>query len=680
MEISIVNNLVANQYSGNVPTEKIVENGELSNLATLTRASIGTFFNSSAFVETAAIDEERINYLQDGSGNSGLLIEEERTNVLISSETLAGTGWGGSGSTYSSDTITLPTGVSGLAYYVTSDERTQSFNGLSVNTIAVSFFSKERPGSGDDFLQIEIFQQTSGTAVSLDSYNFRYTGSNPDKEFFKSITREALPNGWYRFSCDVVRNSGAGTGNFSSSSRLDVDNGNYFWGGQVELTSGGSSSYISTATTTVTRSADLPIISNLDLADWFNPLKGTIYIKFARPRQGEESQPVFLGDGTVNEFLRVLLDSTGNNLSLSSTVGGVDQTPGTSVWVNPGVVNKIAFSFKENDFALAANGGVIATDLSGTLSSDLDNMWIGFAGAFGAHLNGIMIDMFYYNNDLSDISLLNLTNPTGWGSLILDGVSDVFSACSIRRLSSSYNGPCATIRRSSDNATEDFGFVNDLIDTAEITIFLEGSNGFFVRIYDQSGGGNHVEQLTAVNQRSYVESGLNSLPSARSNAINLDQKLTIVNTFSGNSSAFTVAEPFSLSEFQNVIGVDTSPPNAGKFNYRFDYSASDEFGFGARGGGASVIAVLEDPYLLAPTQMGCVNDGDDFDLYVNGSFDQAHSSPGYADASNKIINFGGRESAATLHGDISELIMFDINISSSLALTISADQVSYFGV
>lgn len=73
-----------------------------------------------------------------------------------------------------------------------------------------------------------------------------------------------------------------------------------------------------------------------------------------------------------------------------------------------------------------------------------------------------------------------------------------------RRLVDSYAGPLIRIRRASDNAEADIGFVpaggHHVLDEAAVTGFVGANNWFIRRIYDQSTEGAHLEQANATVQ------------------------------------------------------------------------------------------------------------------------------------------------------------------------------------
>lgn len=70
-----------------------------------------------------------------------------------------------------------------------------------------------------------------------------------------------------------------------------------------------------------------------------------------------------------------------------------------------------------------------------------------------------------------------------------------------------YGGPCLQLRRSSDNATQDIGFLGDVVDYAAADAFVGAGNTGFVTIwYDQSGSGKNLTQVVQANQPVFLRS------------------------------------------------------------------------------------------------------------------------------------------------------------------------------
>jgi len=97
-------------------------------------------------------------------------------------------------------------------------------------------------------------------------------------------------------------------------------------------------------------------------------------------------------------------------------------------------------------------------------------------------------------------------NPAPASTLLLDTYANSSIGFSMHKLRAAYNGSCIRVRRSSDNTTQEIGFVNNYLDTASLLSFVGAGNGFIHTWYDQSNGNNLV-QLTPGNQPQIVASG-----------------------------------------------------------------------------------------------------------------------------------------------------------------------------
>jgi hypothetical protein len=88
--------------------------------------------------------------------------------------------------------------------------------------------------------------------------------------------------------------------------------------------------------------------------------------------------------------------------------------------------------------------------------------------------------------------------------LLLDTYPGANRAYSFRKLNTAYSGSCVRIRRSSDNAEQDFGFVNNYVDITSISTFCGSGNGFIRIWYDQSGNAINSDQgLTGTQPQIY---------------------------------------------------------------------------------------------------------------------------------------------------------------------------------
>ena len=93
--------------------------------------------------------------------------------------------------------------------------------------------------------------------------------------------------------------------------------------------------------------------------------------------------------------------------------------------------------------------------------------------------------------------------------LLLDAFPNAVAAYSLRKLRSAYTGNCIEVRRSSDNALQNIGFVNNRLDTASLLSFVGAGDGFVRTWYDQSGNGlNYSNTNVDTTQPRIVNSGV----------------------------------------------------------------------------------------------------------------------------------------------------------------------------
>lgn len=120
---------------------------------------------------------------------------------------------------------------------------------------------------------------------------------------------------------------------------------------------------------------------------------------------------------------------------------------------------------------------------------------------------------------------------------------------------SSYSGDCIRVRRSSDNAEQNIGFVNDLLDTTSLLSFVGAGNGFVTTFYNQVGV-NNLTQPSASSQPQIVSSGAlitrNGFVTMKYDGTNdyLQRGAPVINTTS--TSYFSVAQN-DISNNRGVI-------------------------------------------------------------------------------------------------------------------------------
>jgi len=131
-----------------------------------------------------------------------------------------------------------------------------------------------------------------------------------------------------------------------------------------------------------------------------------------------------------------------------------------------------------------------------------------------------------------------------------DAIPSIVAAYGMRRLRGAYTGSILRLRRSSDNAEQDIGYVaNGDLDTAAVATFVGAGSGYIQSWYDQSGNAYTAAQTTAANQPLYVASGQNGRPVGRFDNTNdllatvgfgpLAQPITVVVVWKSNNTVIS---------------------------------------------------------------------------------------------------------------------------------------------
>jgi hypothetical protein len=112
----------------------------------------------------------------------------------------------------------------------------------------------------------------------------------------------------------------------------------------------------------------------------------------------------------------------------------------------------------------------------------------------------ILFSVFVFCSDAQIIRANAYYTPLSQ-PLLLDVYTGAAAAYSLRKLRTAYTGAAIRVRRSNDNAEQDFGFTaNGDLDTASLKTFVGANSGFVTTWYDQSGNARNAIQTTAAVQ------------------------------------------------------------------------------------------------------------------------------------------------------------------------------------
>lgn len=369
----------------------LTSSAAFSDLITFTRASTGTYFDINGVLKTAAANEPRFDYDPITRAAKGLLIEEQRTNLLKYSEQLDNAAWVKANATVTTNTIAAPDGSLTADKLIETTVNSTHFAYQQPVTVADSYTLSAFLKAGERFLA-RLRVQENGLFVGAGVFDLSNGTVQPG-----SAAGQITPvgNGWYRCSITVTSAGAAAfqgqvwvMDNSGAVSYLgDGVSGLYVWG--AELKPGvNQDSYIPTVASQVTRASDVASVN--DLNGWYNAAQGTLLVEGIQAVSNTFYRwPAAFYDG-VNSKWGAALSSNGFSARGVVNSGGVDVANLVLGTVTPGVPYKMAIGARVDDFAGALNGGAVATDTSGEFPP-VTSLGIGSLGmAFlGGHLKSI---------------------------------------------------------------------------------------------------------------------------------------------------------------------------------------------------------------------------------------------------------------------------------------------------
>jgi hypothetical protein len=375
-------------------------------------------------LETAAAGVARFDHNPVTGESLGLLIEEQRTNLLLRSEEFSTSPWVNLDSAITANTVIAPDGTltadklvdttTNVLHYVVQVGAVVSSNANYAYSVYVKAgeYSRVRiryGRSGTPFTRIGIIVNLSdGTFTNADV-------GTPTSVAVRSAT--PVGNGWYRIvvagifdttgtiaHTEVALVNDAGNVTFAG----DGYSGLYIWGAQLEA-GAFPTSYIPTVASQVTRSRDEAIMTGANFSSWYNQMEGSFYAEgSAATGSGRFPALAVISEGAA----------TNNSLTfgyLTASVGGFEVRSGNALQVNvfPSVttfVRKAAFGFAVDNFAVSYNGANVSTDTSGQMPV-VDRLTIGAAATLSAAstVSGHIRKVAYYPKRLADDQLQGIT-------------------------------------------------------------------------------------------------------------------------------------------------------------------------------------------------------------------------------------------------------------------------------
>jgi hypothetical protein len=385
---------------------------ESSSLVTFTRASAGTYFNSSGVLSSAAVDAARFDYNPATLAPRGLLIEGQRVNKIVRSQEFDNASWTKTAATVVANAVAAPDGTT-TADKLTADvgvatHRAFQSPSVAAGTGSLSVFAK---AAGWDWIYLRLTDFNGGAAADRYAWFNLATGALGTVNVTLRAAITSVGDDFYR--CSISHDDLFATGSTViglvnadnvTSVNGDGTSGVYLWGAQFEA-GAFPTSYTPTVAIAVTRAADIATMTGTSFSDWYDAATGTFVVEFDVLGASGTRPIISADDNTANE--KIELYGSGTNPMVTITDGGGSQANLDVGTIAANTDYTIGLSYAVNDVAACLDGGAVGTDTSATMPTP-DRLRLGLDQA-GNYLGGHLKSVKFYGEAKADAALQTLT-------------------------------------------------------------------------------------------------------------------------------------------------------------------------------------------------------------------------------------------------------------------------------
>lgn len=286
----------------------------------------------------------------------GLLVEEQRTNLVLNSDDIGQASWFKSGATVSGKKL--------VESSANEAHRVLSNAGISLSVGSVCMTTVVKPSGRN-----HAYFRLNGASGDVYSGNVRLSDAVVTQTHSGSISAVLLSSGEVKVTCSgsvtvagnhwpEVRVSNSDTyANYSGDGVSGIE---ILWS-QLEQGSF-PTSYIPTSGSQVTRAADVCSINTL--SPWYNQSEGSVFIEASMFAKGTSAKIVSIDDNTWNNCMFIDANvATGRFMVISG--GSLQANIALSSDITVGFAHKFSAVYGGNDFRFLRDAGAISYDTSG---------------------------------------------------------------------------------------------------------------------------------------------------------------------------------------------------------------------------------------------------------------------------------------------------------------------------
>jgi hypothetical protein len=395
-------------YTGDGTSGIYIWGAQLSNSASLDPY----VYNPAAALTSVAYYGPRFTYDPVTKAPQGLLIEEQRSNLLLQSEAF-NTSWSATRANVTANVVISPDGTQDadkLYADGTAANTHRTAQAVTVTNATAYTITVYAKASELSWIVLYELGSNAGRYFNLSSgvTGAQYGGNSPT-----TSTITPVGNGWYR--CQITITSVGTTAtlqiilaNADGGAVFDGDNtsGIFIWGAQLEAGSF-TTSYIPTAASQVTRTADVASINGSNFYSWYNQNQSTLFVN-GKFNGGQENFYSITGASYSNFGItqrRPTTTSRVYDVYTNNTVyvGGSTVTVGAA---QSEFKEAVAFTTSS---AQAVINGIVGSLVSGQITTENASKLLIGQYFFALTMNGTIKQISYYPVRLSNDVLKGLT-------------------------------------------------------------------------------------------------------------------------------------------------------------------------------------------------------------------------------------------------------------------------------
>ena len=368
---------------------------------TYERNGSATRVRKDGLIEELTVDDTpRLDWLN--SNCPSLLLEPQRTNLQAYSEDFGGAAWTPSFVTITANSSISPNGEL-TAYKLETDETnfTAELNGfLSITSNTEYTYSIYVKADTTSICRIELTDRINSSDYYYGLVTFDMSTETLSANL-ATASFDKLDGGWYRLKMTATSPNPI-LGSTNAKIILPEVGSIFIWGAQMEA-GGYATSYIKNVDDAngVTRLKDECL--NGGDADLFDITEGTFFVDAYVYNSGNQTT-IGLSDGSDSNKLILIFQSYSTQVRVYSS-GGVSSFLNLTFDQR----NKIAVTFKENEYKFYINGTLVGSDTSATVPTGMDRLNFSNRTNTANHFEGKVHDTRVYDRVLTEAEAIQLT-------------------------------------------------------------------------------------------------------------------------------------------------------------------------------------------------------------------------------------------------------------------------------